>query len=575
MLLERLVADADLILEDTPPEMYALKPVRWVIELDATGQLVGCVPPTGGGRRGDRGLEMMVPVGGTRTSGVKAVLLADNANYALGIPKGDGKERARHDAFCELHRAAGSQLPETGLGAVVAFLDALNRHEARAADDALSEVSPEDMVTFRVAGRLVCDSPQVRQWWADNWDGNGSSSPPAKESGAASQCLVCGKTGVLIDQSLPMNLRGIPRGQTSGTALVSINDVAFESFGLARGAGSCVCRSCGQAFMRCLNALLADERRHMAIGPLVYVYWTDGIPTFNPFDFVREPDPKAVEELLRSVVAGRYRTVDTSSYHIVCLSASSARAVVRDWIDVTGEQLQAALSRWFSLLQQVDAWGSPGEPRGIWRLAAAAYRDARKEMDTGVPRALMAAALKGERMPAALLARLVSRCRIERDVTYERAVLVKALLATRRGWKEGEMTAAEPHETDSAYQSGRVLALLEDIQRAALGKVGATVVDKYYGAASAAPASVLGRLVGDAQNHLARLRRDRGGLHQVLQERLERVLSGIDAFPRTLTLERQGMFALGYYHERAAGRAGRSKTVEVSAAESAPPIEEN
>jgi CRISPR-associated protein Csd1 len=40
-----------------------------------------------------------------------------------------------------------------------------------------------------------------------------------------------------------------------------------------------------------------------------------------------------------------------------------------------------------------------------------------------------------------------------------------------------------------------------------------------------------------------------------LQQRLEEVMSGIDGFAATLTLEQQGLFALGFYHQRAHDRA--------------------
>jgi hypothetical protein len=40
-----------------------------------------------------------------------------------------------------------------------------------------------------------------------------------------------------------------------------------------------------------------------------------------------------------------------------------------------------------------------------------------------------------------------------------------------------------------------------------------------------------------------------------LQRRLEEVMSGLPAFPRVLSLEEQGLFSLGYFHQRAADRA--------------------
>jgi len=39
------------------------------------------------------------------------------------------------------------------------------------------------------------------------------------------------------------------------------------------------------------------------------------------------------------------------------------------------------------------------------------------------------------------------------------------------------------------------------------------------------------------------------------------VLSGLPLYPRTLTLQEQGMFALGYYHERARRWGGKSTSL--------------
>ena len=117
------------------------------------------------------------------------------------------------------------------------------------------------------------------------------------------------------------------------------------------------------------------------------------------------------------------------------------------------------------------------------------------------------------------------------------------------------MVQLETAQPSPAYHCGRLLAVLEAAQRAALGNVNATIVDRFYGTASASPASVFGRLLRGAQPHLSKLERDRPATYRALQMRLEDVLATIEAFPRTLTLEEQGLFALGYYHQRADDRA--------------------
>ena len=109
------------------------------------------------------------------------------------------------------------------------------------------------------------------------------------------------------------------------------------------------------------------------------------------------------------------------------------------------------------------------------------------------------------------------------------------------------MVQLDLENQNQAYRCGRLLAVLEQVQRQAIPGANTTRVNRFFGTASSAPASVFGRLLRGAQPHLAKLDRDRPGAYRALQQRLEEVQSGIAGFPRTLTLEEQGLFALGYY----------------------------
>ena len=116
------------------------------------------------------------------------------------------------------------------------------------------------------------------------------------------------------------------------------------------------------------------------------------------------------------------------------------------------------------------------------------------------------------------------------------------------------MVQLDPDNRAPAYLCGRLMAVLENAQRAALPNVNATVVDRFYGTASTAPASVFSRLLRGVQPHLAKLQRDNRGAYVAIQNRIEEILSGLPGdpgFPRILTLQEQGIFALGYYHQRA------------------------
>lgn len=121
------------------------------------------------------------------------------------------------------------------------------------------------------------------------------------------------------------------------------------------------------------------------------------------------------------------------------------------------------------------------------------------------------------------------------------------------------MAELDPPCPDPAYLCGRLLAVLEAIQYTAQGDINATIINRYYGTASSAPASAFGRLLRVAQTHLAKLQRDKQGAFLRLDAQLQDVLSGFSSnqFPHTLNLLEQGRFALGYYHQRVADRRAR------------------
>lgn len=128
------------------------------------------------------------------------------------------------------------------------------------------------------------------------------------------------------------------------------------------------------------------------------------------------------------------------------------------------------------------------------------------------------------------------------------------------------MTAyLNPDHPAAAYHCGRLLAVLANLQRAALGDVGAGVVQRYYAAASQTPGLILGRLVSNARNHLGKLD---GRLAYWYENQIADVMSRLqDSAPRILDLEGQGLFALGYYQQLAALRAGNKNSVTESTAE--------
>src|SRR5262249_17003626 len=203
-----------------------------------------------------------------------------------------------------------------------------------------------------------------------------------------------------------------------------------------------------------------------------------------------------------------------------------------------------------------------GEPEPRWRdglaESLAPRRQGRRDVNKlspSVSQALLRVALHGGQLPEGLLFQAVQRNRIEQGVTRARAALIKMVLLSQATFPEDSMTDLEPNNSDAAYLCGRLLAVLESLQRTAIPGTKATVTDRFFGTASSAPASVFGRLLRGAQAHLGKLRKEAGGAYGAYQEKLEAIQNGLRDFPQLLKLQDQGKFCLGYYHQRASDRA--------------------
>jgi len=150
------------------------------------------------------------------------------------------------------------------------------------------------------------------------------------------------------------------------------------------------------------------------------------------------------------------------------------------------------------------------------------------------------------------------RFRADGEVTGLRVALIKAVITrfnrlTKTAKFKGEMPVSlDAINTQPGYLLGRLFAVLEKIQQDALGgDVNATIRDRYYGAASATPAHIFPVLLRSTQNHLGKVRKNKPGLAVNREKIMGEVINSLGAtFPKSLRIEAQGEFALGYYQQR-------------------------
>jgi CRISPR-associated protein Csd1 len=607
MLLSALLESADQF-SDLPPIGYEEVDIRWVVDIDPSVEHADTLVPF------DRGaLRKWVPTRGDRsgsvtTSNSKPALFVDRASYALGLKdKGEIADTLEHGAFSELLKTSFLETADQESADILRFLQerwasgtssSETKSPARLRERVCREVKPKDLVALRSGGGVFpFEKPQNRSFWAKYLEqvcceGTGF-------------CSICGAERATV-RVLPWQI-GI---FDYSCPISSFNKTAFESFGKNQTANSPMCFACASKASQVLQHLAKDVRRSSVLAkdeskgegkaPLrnqLAVFWLKhdihqaAIPRGTPIslqDVLKKPlDPNAAlkpppaevgqMKSLLSIPWSQERgplRLDDNRFYLAVLSPNKSRLVVREWMEESVGTVIEKMSGFVDAASIVNSAGTevvfPTIPKILEMLKPWGSRNA--GIDTNLMRGLLRTAYQGIPPPQGILNLAVRRYLIpdrpadrkeEEEMGARRTVLAATMKLVITYGKQEAITLQKLDTSgrNSAYLSGQLLAVLEEAQmRASRWKINGTLVDRYYGAASTAPGSVLGQLLNQStKSHMPKVRKENLG-YSALEGLIEDTLEKMDkcgGFPCTLTLRNQAEFALGFYLQRAEFRASR------------------
>ncbi len=560
--------------EGIAPYGYSPEKISYAILLLPDGEMVQVqdIRDTTGKKPQPKLLE--VPASFKRPGiGSKPFFLWDKSSYVLGVGKNGERSAQDHEAFKALHEEALAGTEDPALSALLGFLRRWTPTQFRPPH--FSDEMLDANFVFRLDGEQMYmhERPAGQAIRARLLAGDAE---PGGRENAIATCLVSGER--LPIARLHPAIKGVKDAQSSGASIVSFNLDAFTSYGKNQGDNAPVSEQAAFAYTTVLNHLLRrgeNNRQRLQIGDTTVVFWAEADDagqaeraelTFA--DFLDPPpedgsEAERVHRVLDGVAQGRPLddidpglTPGTRMY-VLGLAPNASRLSVRFWQADTLEVLTRRIA-WHreDLHLEPSPWKT--EP-SVWRLvlATAPSRDGRAKSEDVPPQLageLMRAILTGNRYPGSLLANMVMRMRTDGDISGVRVALCKAVVTRNlriHQSHEEVPVSLDTQSTQPAYLLGRLFAVLEYVQRSALGKqVNATIRDRYYGAASAAPASIFPVLLRNTQNHISKLRKERPGLAVILEKEIGEIVAGLpERFPRSLHIEEQGRFAIGYYHQ--------------------------
>jgi CRISPR-associated protein Csd1 len=556
----------------------ARKTVKWAITCTGEGLYTGVVQlGEGKGRPFDRCPHLSQPelVGGAEP---RAHFLAEGlptvALFFDDKTKDEDRERVaeKHTWFVRLLRDSATAAPYLDAAArLLSDDDALVRIQA---DLKQARAKPTELAIVRVDGI----NPLERDDWHVWWRAFRAGLTPPRPDGTRHP-MRCVVTGQCVEPAAThpkvKGLAGVG-GLGMGDVLAGFDKAAFQSYGVEQSANAAMSEATATAYAETLNCLIAEKG--IKLGNTLSVYWFTGQDTPPAKDdvmawYTQPPEQTAgaaerrARDLLTAIRTGQRPDLAGSRFISLLLSGAAGRVMVREVMQGSFEELAAHTEAWFNHLAIVarEGKGLARDPKFAALAGSLVRNDGKKSLNEvlkEVPspwlQQLWRAAITGGLIPAAALAQAVGRTRIDviadKPASHARMALIKAYLIRNQGDRHMQ-PYLNPEHPKAAYHCGRALALFARLQRAALGDVGAGVVQRYYTAAAQTPGLILGRLASNAKNHLNKLDTKLAAWYE---GQLADILGRIrDTVPRTLSLEEQSLFALGYYQQIAHFRAGK------------------
>ena len=570
---------------EAQPPGYSRENISYAILLTREGAVADVQDVRDTTGKKPRPIMMNVPAGAKKASGIVANRLWDKSAYVLGVElKQNAKTLQRHAEFKNVHAMFSADSDDAGLVALTRFLEKWDPSHFEK-DSRFNEEMKEANFAFRLDGEkeFIHNRIAARELVAAGLGGEGKD-----------WCLVTGSRGVAA--RLHPSIKGVWGAQTAGASLVSFNLNAFTSYGKEQGANAPVSETVTAHYTSALNRLLdRDSRNRIQVGDTTTVFWADASGAIDQEAaeaadewaafFFEPPTDQAqtakIKPQLEAVAKGLpISELDPkldpgTRFYILGLAPNAARLSVRFWYDGTFGNLERRIrEHWqdMAISPPPKFW-----PPSAWHLL---IETAAQHKSENIPPLLggelMRSILQGTRYPRSLMSAILIRIRAEQgEVTAMRAAILRGILAREYrlapdkpkpdNLKEVPV-ALDEQDTNPAYRLGRWFAELEAIQQHALPGLNATIRDRFYGSASSAPARTFPVLIRNAMNHLASLRKDgKAGGHE---KRLEAIISGVDSgLPRSLRIEDQARFAIGYYHQRADRFTKTSETIATAPGE--------
>ena len=561
---------------------WSMVKVSWGLELTPEGQIERLWPLEIADAKGKKRPQMIkLPAQTKKTVGVVSNFLCENSSYILGHDNKGKPERSLEcfKACAEKHRELLAEVDHPMAKAILRFFASWNPQSAEenaALCPEWEEILTGGNLVFCMDGVYAQEVPEIAQAWDKAYASN--------EKAEMGRCLVTGQEAPIA--ILHPSIKGVAGAQPSGASVVSFNAPSLESYGKeerdkrGQGRNAPVSTYAAFAYGEALNYLLREPDYHCRLGDTTLVYWAEGAEAayssamFGMMcnDNMEQNDLKGVMEGLSSgktVLWNKLPLNPSNRFYILGLAPNASRLAVRFFLQNTFGSFAANLDRHQKRLEIVRPAFDNRDNLSIWSLLRETANP--NSRDKKPPEPLVDALLKSILMntlyPTELFVQTEMRLRAENGLQMSlkekcekeraKAAIIKAWLwknvvkqsgKENHPYKEALQMRLQDDTTYQPYVLGRIFAVLEKIQTAEKD-LNATIKDRYFNSACATPALVFPVLIKLSNAHQKSMKNEKE--HIKYANLLGELYAKIDEeYPKQLSLQDQGIFQIGYYHQK-------------------------
>lgn len=508
----------------------------------------------------------------TEKPGIDANIIEHRPLYIFGLNYDNGrftpddktdKAKKSHKDFIEKNLKFIENMDSPVINAYRNFLIKWNPEEQRE-NRFLLELGKN----YSNAGFVFCLSGEPENMLQDErevrkkWDGIYTSSAEDKEAGQKAQCSVTGEISEIA--RIHGKIKGIYGGLATGSVLIGFNNSSENSYGNEQSYNSNISQRAMIKYTEALNYLLKSSEHKITLDDMTIVFWTmssDDTAEDRMIAMLMGKSEKLDEEktqsmledllsrstelkLTESELKNKYGAIDDKvDFYMAGMKPNSSRVSIKFILRREYGEILWNIAKFQGDMQSSETVKMIPFYRIKGELISP--KSSNDKANPDLVAKLFEAVMYGSKYPVSLLETLVRRVKTDKYINDTRAGIIKAYLM--RNEKEELKVALDKENHGQAYLCGRMFAVLEKLQKDALGELNTTIKDKYFSSAASKPATIFPVLIRLSQAHLRKISESTRGFYNKLMGDIIENLEG--EFPATLSLAEQGKFIIGYYQQ--------------------------